>query len=77
MIGIIMGTLGFLFFFLLSFVESLLLLDLKYFARSKKKEGTLTQLFEIFKMPPYVPDIYRTIMALNAIIYLILLLSIF
>ncbi|CAD8066454.1 unnamed protein product [Paramecium primaurelia] len=77
MIGIIFGVFGCLFFFILSFFQSLLLLDLKYYARSKKKQGTLTKLFELFQMPKYSADIYRGIMIFNAFLYIVLLMSVF
>ncbi|CAD8095871.1 unnamed protein product [Paramecium sonneborni] len=77
MIGIIFGVFGCLFFFILSYFQSLLLLDLKYYARSKKKQGTLTKLFELFQMPKYSADIYRGIMIFNAYLYIVLLMCVF
>ncbi|CAD8096390.1 unnamed protein product [Paramecium sonneborni] len=77
MVGIIFGVITCIFFFILSYFQSLLLLDLKYYARSKKKQGSLTKLFELLQMPKYSADIYRGIMIFNAYLYIVLLMSVF
>lgn len=77
MIGIVLGVLTFVLLFTFSFIESTLLLDLKYYARSRLKPGTLNSIFKLFKIPKYIADIYRVINIINANLYVVLLLSIF
>lgn len=76
-VGIALGVFTIAGFFCLSFIESTLLLDLKFYARQRMKPATLGSIFKMFKIPTYVSNVYRSINIINSNLYLVLLLSIF